>query len=147
MALDELVSIESYRLVSDRIHAIAACASSPTLLQLIFDRLEAAHGSHIIATLLSQVGFSINGMMESELCSITEVEGGEGGLLWCVLINTVAQLMSNRNGMLTLVHKQVADAIKARYMSTRWQRWAVASLQAGALWRACSGVSVAVQDR
>ena len=129
LALEELVAVDKYYEVSDRIAAISSCGSVTTLLQLIFDRLEVIHAEEIIGTVLSQVAFSRGGMMESELCKIAGVPGSDGNFAWTYIFNAVAPLLTNKGGCFTMLHAEVREAVYARYMSTPGLKWAAASMQ------------------
>lgn len=129
LALEVLVAVDKYHQVNDTINAISSCGSVPTLLQLIFDRLETTHAEKTVGIVLSQIAFSRGGMMESELCKIAGVPGNEEGFAWAFIFNAVAPLLRNQGGCFSTLHSEVRDAVRARYVSCPGLKWAAASIQ------------------
>lgn len=123
LALEELVAVDKYHQVTDTIAAISSCGSVPTLLQLIFERLEDHHPPELVGLIMAQVAFSRSGMMEGELCSLAALAGENGippgaetGLQWAYFFNAVAPLLRNKGGVFQPLHGEVRDAIFARFV-------------------------------
>ena len=115
VAMEELRLFGRFEELSARIKALAE--DIPGLFEQVLARLEEDHGHHLVAEAFALLGCSRYGLSEVELMDLLPGEGQERlpRALWARLARGAGAYLVRRGELLGFLHRQLSDAVVARY--------------------------------
>jgi len=116
VALEELRLFGVFERLTARIEALAE--DVPGLFNQVLARLEEDHGRHLVAEAFTLLGCSRYGLSEPELLDLLAGEGEEQfpRALWARLARSARAYLVQRGDLIGFFHRQLADAVAARYL-------------------------------
>jgi tetratricopeptide (TPR) repeat protein len=110
--LDELRVFGKHDELNIKIDEYLAADSIPELFTLALDRCENTYGKDLVREALSLLYVARRGLSEREIRAFT----GTAPLYWSQLFYGMAGHLMVRNGMITLSHNFIREAVKNRYL-------------------------------
>ena len=117
VALEELKLFGKYEELTTRIKTLAD--SIPGLFDQVLARLEEDHGRWLVSETFGLLQCSRYGLSELEMLELLRREGEEQfpRVLWARLFRSAEAYLVQRGPLLNFFHRQLADAVTARYLS------------------------------
>lgn len=117
VALDELALVGRYETLAGQIAGLPADTGG--LFQAVLARVEEDHGADLVEGLLSLVAVGRGGQAEEDLRRILRPPDRPRlpDLVWTRLLRSLGPWIVRRNEMVDFYHRQLREAVEARYLS------------------------------
>lgn len=112
--LDELINFGIYEKLDERIEYYLAAESIDDFYQALlasYEKEYIEYGDNFVKNILSLIAVSRNGLSEEEIISIAEIKPLHWSQFYCQFYSNT----TNKNGLITLCHTYVQNAINNRY--------------------------------